>query len=373
MSTMRLPALENFDGQPMSKIAEEINFALPAHAHSTWPGVSRFQHVIRPLYPSTVQLRNARPLAGHVHSLYLLTLSNDSELILKLALQSAAPLMRREQFSLETEALALDLLKQTGNPFIPQLIHYAPEDRSLGAGFLLRQYVKGPSLLENEHRLSPQAHKDIEQDLGFLVDVIGQNVSTAFGPLTNVAAGTGSPSWRRAFISLFEEVIRDAEDMFIHLPYSQLRQELSRFASTLDEITVPRLTVVNFGRPSDILLDSDFKRLSGILDLSTAIWGDVLMAEVFEVPSEALLTGFGSTPSSEQPQSVRFLLYVALFPPYTRHCVMKLILNSRYSCYRHVYRITELYYRNITDDMTEMNARCKLTEALQLLSTIEVA
>ncbi|CRG85929.1 hypothetical protein PISL3812_02932 [Talaromyces islandicus] len=348
---MRLPALEHSDGQSMSKISEEINFALPVPAHSTWPGVSRFQHVIRLLYPSTVQLRNVQPLPGHVHSLYLLKLSNENELILKFALLSAAPLMRREQLSLETEALALDLLRQTTNQFIPQLIHYAPDDRSLGAGFLLRQYVKGPSLLENEHRLSPQARKDIEQDLGLLVSVIGQNVSTAFGPLTKVAAGTGSSSWRRSFILLFEEVIHDAEDMLIHLPYSQLREQLCRFASTLDEIKVPRLTVINFGRPSDVLLDSDFKRLSGILDLSTAIWGDVLMAEVFEEPTEALFTGFGSIPSKGPSQSVRFLLY---------------------SCYRHVYRITELYYRNRTDDMTEMHARRKLTDALQLLSTTEV-
>jgi hypothetical protein len=243
-------------------------------------------------------------------------LSNENELIVKFALISAAPLMRREQFSLETEALALDLLRQTANPFIPQFIHYAPEDSSLGAGFLLRQYVKGPSLLESEHRLSPQARKDIEQDLGLLVHVIGQNVSTAFGPLTKVAAGTGSSSWRRSFTLLFEEVLRDAEDMFIHLPYSQLREQLCRFASTLDEITVPRLTVVNFGRPSDILLDSDCKQLSGVSDFSTAIWGDVLMAEVFEEPSEALFTGFGSIPSTGQSQTVRFLLYVAHFALY---------------------------------------------------------
>lgn len=317
---MRLPVLENFEGQSMSKISEEINFALPVHAHSTWPGVSRFQHLIRLLYPSTVQLRNVQPLPGHVHSLYLLKLSNENELIVKFALLSAAPLMRREQLGLETEALALDLLRQTANLFVPRLIHYAPEDSSLGAGFLLRQYVTGPSLVESEHRLSPQARKDIEHDLGLLVNAIGQTVSTAFGPLTKVAAGKGSSSWRRSFILLFEEVLRDAEDMFIHLPYSQVREQVCRFASTLDEITVPRLTIVNFGRPSDILLDSDCKQLSGVSDFSTAIWGDVLMAEIFEAPSEALFTGFGTIPSNGQTQSVRLLLYVAHFALYSTLC-----------------------------------------------------
>jgi hypothetical protein len=197
---------------------------------------------------------------------------------------------------------------QNANPCIPQLFHYAPQGGSLGAAFLLRQYVKGISLLEMEHVLTSENRKDIERHLGFLVNVIGQQVSATFGSLAKVAAGAGSCSWRQSFMSLFEEVLRDAEDMFIHLPYGEIREQVLRLAPSLDEITLPRLVIVTFGRPSEVILNAELKQLAGIVDLGSALWGVVLMAEIFECPSDALFDGFGSIPSEERSQSIRLLL-----------------------------------------------------------------
>jgi len=141
-----------------------------------------------------------------------------------------------------------------------------------------------------------------------LTNVIGQQFSTAFGPLSKVAAGTGSYHWREAFVTLFEEVLRDAEDMFIHLPYSQIRREMYRWSFALDEIKTPRLVVVNFGRPSEVLLDPETRQLSGLLEFGSALWGDVMLAEMFESPSDAFLAGFGPIPSSGQSQYIRSML-----------------------------------------------------------------
>ncbi|KAH8692685.1 hypothetical protein BGW36DRAFT_430438 [Talaromyces proteolyticus] len=348
---MRLPSLENIDEQPMSKISHDINITIPLPVHSTWLESSRLQQVVQWLYPPTVRLQNVQRLYGHIHPLCLLKLSNGNQLIIKLSPPSTVPLLRRERSALETEAQALTLLRDIANPFIPQLVHYASEDNYFGTPFLLKRYVQGTSLLESGNRLSAQASKNIDQHLGSLMKVLGQQVSTAFGPLTQVSAGAGSPSWRQSFVSLFEEILRDAEDMFIHLPYSKLREQLFRLAPALDQVTLPRLVIVNFGRPSEVLLDSDLKGLSGILDLGSAIWGDILMAEIFESPSDALLHAFGSVPSDEPSQSIRLLLY---------------------SCYRSVYKITELYYHNQNDDTTEMHTRRKLTEVLRVLTETEM-
>jgi hypothetical protein len=81
-----------------------------------------------------------------------------------------------------------------------------------------------------------------------------------------------------------------------------------RWSFALDEIKTPRLVVVNFGRPSEVLLDPETRQLSGLLEFGSALWGDVMLAEIFESPSDAFLAGFGPIPSSGQSQFIRSML-----------------------------------------------------------------
>jgi hypothetical protein len=156
--------------------------------------------------------------------------------------------------------------------------------------------------------LSVRERNDIDRHLGFLATTIGQNVAPGFGSLQQVAIGAGKRSWREAFCALFESVLRDAEDMFIHLPYAELRHELVRLASALDEVTLPRLTVVGFGRPTHVLLDEESKQLSGVVDFSSAFWGDMLMAELFESPSLAVVEGAGLPSIRTKRENIRVMM-----------------------------------------------------------------
>lgn len=265
----------------------------------------RLDAVLSLLFPSTVRVHQSQNIAGHVHSLRRLTLSNGLCLLLKSSPFPGTPLLRQERFYLETEARVLALLGQSANPCIPQLYHYDPRGSFFGSAFLLRQYVKGSSLADMESGLSVRERNDIDRHLGFLATTIGQNVAPGFGSLQQVAIGAGKRSWREAFCALFESVLRDAEDMFIHLPYAELRHELVRLASALDEVTLPRLTVVGFGRPTHVLLDEESKQLSGVVDFSSAFWGDMLMAELFESPSLAVVEGAGLPMIRTKRENVR--------------------------------------------------------------------
>jgi hypothetical protein len=162
------------------------------------------------------------------------------------------------------------------------------------------------------HQLSGHQRSGIDRHLGFLASVISQNAAPTFGSLQEVAMGVGKPRWRSAFRSLFEDVLRDAEDMFITLPYAQIRDELSRLSSALEEVTLPRLVVVDFGRPSHVLLDEESKQLSGIVDFGNALWGDMLIAEIFDRPSSAVWEGAGLPLTWTSQEQTRLLLYGSL-------------------------------------------------------------
>ncbi|KAJ9193277.1 hypothetical protein DTO164E3_7972 [Paecilomyces variotii] len=311
----------------------------------------RLQDIVQSLFPTTnVRVQDVQVLDGHMHPLRLLKLSNGLQLMLKTSPRPTTALLRRERYLLETEARVLALLASCAHPCIPQLFLFDPSRASLGSPFLFRQYIGGCPLHDIETQITTKQRRNIDRHLGSLVNLIGQQVAPSFGSLVKVAGGLGSPSWKHAYICIFEEVLRDAEDMFINLPYAEIRREIDRLSPALEEVTVPRLVIVDFGRPSQIILDPELKQLRGVVDLGNAVWGDVLMAEIFENPSSAVLEGFGSRLNLEGSERIRILLY---------------------ACYRYVQKITEQYYRN-RNEALEIQARRGLTATLQNINAIEL-
>ncbi|KAJ5808383.1 Aminoglycoside phosphotransferase [Penicillium riverlandense] len=319
-------------------------------------------HVLRPLFPPPIRVQRSQHLPGHLHTLRLLTLSNGDRLMLKGSPLPNTALLRREKFFLETEARFLALLGHSANPCIPQLYHYDPHGSQFASACLIRQYVRGTRLSEMHHQLSGHQRNGIDRHLGFLASVIGQNAAPTFGSLQEVAMGGGKPRWRTAFRSLFEGVLRDAEDMFISLPYAQIRDELSRLSPALEEVTLPRLVVVDFGRPSHVLLDEGSKQLSGIVDFGNALWGDMLMAEIFDRRSSAVWEGAGLSLSRTSQEQTRLLLYASLMLLLLLFCA-NVMVTPRYSCYRSVCQITIQYYRS-RDEAMELEARRRLTASI---------
>lgn len=261
-------------------------------------------------FPPSVQIKGIYPLKGHLHAINRLVLSNGVQLLLKCSPGPTTPLLRREQLLLETEARALSILEQNGIPFIPSFVHYGLQGGLLGSAFLVRYYVTGATLQEMEAQLTMQDRDNVKRALGSLAHRIGQNVSSTFGSLDQVACGSGKQSWREAFVTLLEGILRDSEDAFVHLPYAEIRHQVRRLSPALEEITSPQLVIVGLGRPSHVLLNPGSKTLAGLIGLENALWGDVHMAEIFEEPSSAVLEGYGSRVMESEAQVARQLLCV---------------------------------------------------------------
>lgn len=268
----------------------------------------RLQDEVQVLFSSPVQILAAETLESHVHHIRWIKLSNGRNLIVKASPRQKTSLLRKEHFFLENEARVLALLEQYANPLIPQLFGYSPKHRHLGTSYLIREHMKGVNLGEMEQLLSSNDRVEIDRQLGYLARMVGQQVSTFFGSVNEVASGLGTKSWRRAFVALFEELLRDAEDMFIHLPYAEIRRQVIRLAPFLDGVMQPALVIVNFGRPSQVIVDTESKQISGVIGLGNAVWGDMLMSEIFDEPSPAFLDGFGLFSSDDPSQGIRSLL-----------------------------------------------------------------
>ncbi|PLB52921.1 hypothetical protein P170DRAFT_117455 [Aspergillus steynii IBT 23096] len=271
--------------------------------------------VVGQIFSPNVYVREIYPLEGHLHSMCLVILSNEEQLLLKSTPGMMTPLLRQEQRLLETEAQAMFILKQSAVSCIPAVLHYDHRGNLFGSSFILRQFVPGTTLQELEAQLGDQTRTDIDWTLGSLANSISQHVSHSFGSLEQVASGSGKRSWREAFIILFEGILRDSEDVFVNLPYAEIRHQVCRLSPALEEVRLARLVVVDLGRPSQVLLDPESKRVAGVVDFSSALWGDVYMADIFDNPSSSVLDGFGLRPTKSKAESIRHLLSTVAIDP----------------------------------------------------------
>lgn len=274
------------------------------------PTLDMIQHKLSSLSSDNIQVESVRSIQGHIHPMTHVKLSNGHHLLFKIAPYKTTALLRRERQSLPAEGQVLSLLNPLQEPLIPQLIEPEAQPLALNRPFLLRDYMLGVTLFDIEASLSPRNRQDIDRKIGSLIQLIGQQRSEFFGCLRSVSPGSACSTWRKAFLGLIESPLRDAEDMFISLPYAQIRQQLYRLMPALDSVTEPRLVIVDLGKKSHIILNPETKQMTGIVDFSWAVWGDPLMAEAFENPSRAFFEGYGSNHPKDKSEHVRLLLFV---------------------------------------------------------------
>ena len=88
------------------------------------------------------------------------------------------------------------------------------------------------------------------------------------------------------------EVLRDAEDGLVSLPYSEVRDQLKRHWDCLDEVEEARLTVVE--SPADgVVFDERTGEVRGLVDYGSAMWADPVFSDCFVRASESFMEGYG--------------------------------------------------------------------------------
>ena len=232
---------------------------------------------------SRIAVNHVEDLPNHLHRIRTLRLSDGSWVTLKIQPPVSVPMLKHERSGLETEALVLNLLTHSGLA-VPSTLRFEGEDGFFGHSFLLTTHVPGisfaaalPSLNRNERIL-------VDRQISFLSQEIGRRVSPTFGPVLQVSLHQGHQTWREAFTAMLENVLKDAEDLFVNLPYSLIRQRTANAEHCLDEVREARLVVPGLGDAHNVLIDERTKEVTGLVDFKQALWGDIAMSSDVGAP-----------------------------------------------------------------------------------------
>jgi len=180
---------------------------------------------------------------------------------------------------------------------------------------------------------------------------------------------TGSRTWSEAFNILMEGILSDGEDMSILLPYEDIRRHYQKHSWLLDEITIPRLTLLDLGSDANVMVERiaaatastntptsspEEVRLTGLRSWSQGIFGDPLIADCFCSPTPEFLAGWRESAENiiedEENAEVRMLLYG----------VFRAAVGI----------VTEHYRSQVDSGRRELEARRKLTSLLKELESV---
>ena len=232
------------------------------------------QKVVQTTFQSArLNIQRIEELPDHFYQIRQLQLSNGSQVVLKASPPATIPLLKIERQGLDSESFSLLILAKSGLP-IPSVLRHESGGKILGSPFLLVSQLHGTSLSDILPIISRIDRMNIDRQISNFESTIAQYMSATFGPVSLVARGQGYRSWREAFKSMLGSVLKDGEDTFVNLPYSQIREQVARSEHVLDEVQEARLVILGLGNADNVLVDERTKTVTGLIDFKGAIWGD---------------------------------------------------------------------------------------------------
>ncbi|THV52598.1 hypothetical protein BGAL_0074g00090 [Botrytis galanthina] len=337
--------------------------------------------------------------------LYTLNMSNDNKLLLSFAPSLAVRLLRHETTLQCSEATLVHFLDTSSQKskgvntngvedvehdlasikledVIPKMLKHSSNNREMALPYTIFEPTAGKTLSALSVYLSLPDRRLIDKQVGSLTRSLASLTSPngTFGTAARVLPdpfkqsppsaplGSGSSTWSEAFNTLLESILRDGEDMAVLLPYDVVRSHYQRLSWRMDAVKLPRLVLLDLGE-RNVMIENGMKKgsshipteslkLTGLRNWSQGVFGDPLLSNVFENPSEGFMEGWNAGNEDDLIED-------------TGNAEVRLLL---YRCYRAVLGIVTEYYRPQNDSSRrELENRRNLTAALSELEKVDVA
>lgn len=382
-----------------SRAAAASRPSRPSPMHSL--PVRRLKEILSRVVPDATLGPVEEMPSTQLSRLYSLRMSDDRQLLFSFAPSLSIRLLRQEASLLSSEAILVHLVsnsecrdtEMTGSPhsetepphgislpgLVPKLLKHSSNNREMAYPYSIFEQTVGEMLSTQSIYLSISERRLVDKQIGLMARALASHTSPSrtFGTMTQVLPNpymiptpnylppTGVATWSEAFNNLLEGILRDGEDMTVLLPYETIRAHYRRLSLHLDTITQPRLVVLDAGSETNVMVDrgqhenasTSTVRISGLRSWSQGVFGDPLICDAFENPSEGFLEGWQEGGGSEDViedaanTEVRLLLY---------------------RCYRAVWGIVTEYFRPQPDSSRrELEGRRNLTSVLAELEKVD--
>lgn len=269
---------------------------------------SAIQRMAQRAFPDWHVLQISEMEQGLFNAAYQVTFQHGRKAVLKIAPAPEMPVMRYEKGIMRAEVAAMKLVRENTDVPVPT-VYFSDLSRTLcESDYFFMEFLEGERFDQIKARLSEEETRRLETSIGRYNSRVNQISGQKFGPLAQPEKQRAS--WKEAFLLLADDLLKDGEEHSVSLPlsYRDLHAIFEEYGDCLKEVTQPRLVHWDLW-DGNVLVKNG--KISGILDLERALWGDPLMEYYFsgQYDNAAFLQGYGQNPTLPPHEGVRRTLY----------------------------------------------------------------
>ncbi|WP_084046916.1 phosphotransferase family protein [Deinococcus hopiensis] len=215
---------------------------------------------------------------GWFNAAFEVRLADGREVVLKIAPPPGAEVMQYEKNIMASEVAAMRLARQ--NPAIPvPEIYFHDQAKDLcDAEYFFMEKVDADTLKHVKSTLPPETLSEVEQQIGEIIREVNTFAGTYFGYEGNPELR--APTWREAFLKIFESVLKDAERKKVEFDfgYDEFRGVILKHLAALNEVTTPCLIHWDAWSANFFVKEG---QVVGLIDFERSLWAEPLMEAQF--------------------------------------------------------------------------------------------
>jgi aminoglycoside phosphotransferase (APT) family kinase protein len=222
---------------------------------------------------------------GWYNTIHVLEFTEGERAVLKVSPPPTFNPMRYEQNIMATEVAVYHLLAQEGF-YVPRVLVNCPDGDGIGHACFIMEFVEGTTWGKVRKSQLPTCYDRVDADIASHSARINKIQGKRFGRWQE--DHSSSISWAKSFQIMVEDLLADARDRDVCLPWSEssLRVLFQAVQSELDVIRTPQLVLWDL-HDGNVLVNPDTLELTGFIDLDRALWGDPLMEFYFRSMANA--------------------------------------------------------------------------------------
>lgn len=309
---------------------------------------SAIQRMAQRAFPDWDVWNIAEMEQGLFNAAYQMTFQNGRKTVLKIAPTPQTPVMRYEKGIMRAEVAAMRLVRQYTDVPVPSVYFEDFSHTICEADYFFMEFLEGERFDQKKAGLPKEETRKLEISMGRYNSQINRITGRKFGYLAQPEKQRAS--WKEAFLLLVDDLLQDGEEHSVSLPlsYRELRAVFQSYSDCFREVTQPCLVHWDLWDGNVLIKDG---RISGILDLERALWGDPLMEYYFsgQYDNAAFLQGYGQTPALSPRAETR---------------------RSLYNLYLYLVMMIEYAFRGYEDQSQKIWAERKLRKELKRLKAL---
>jgi aminoglycoside phosphotransferase (APT) family kinase protein len=288
---------------------------------------------------------------GYFNTAYKIDIVDGKTAVLKVAPQSNVGVMRYEDNLMEIEATVLQIASGINGVPAPSVLYRKQDSTIIENDFFFMEFVPGVPLDKLRPQLTREQEKSIASDLGVITKKLNGVIGPRFGSISQPEKQFSN--WRDAFLCMIKDLLEDAADAHVLLPFSYdaIIRQVEAHGNILNAVESPSLVHKDLWS-GNIFVDPDTLEITGIVDFERAVYGDYLLEPVcgFLLENKAFMKAYlGRTELTQE----------------------EILKTTLYKIYLFLIMVIECSYRQYSDDSQEKWARLQLAENLTAMSTYE--